>query len=242
MIAEPTFHKKLRMFGEWIAPPEKYEFGACELFNNVSVKQWNEFQPEAWKNFAVSGEGVVIKKRFSYIGSKNPYFGKLNSYYIKLPDRVSYEDRIDLVAGEYIGLHAIYTDPNKVFKGTAVYEVNAKTNIIFRKRDKRNPDFSWYVDIVRNSPVDLKNIFCVTNPEFYFVRRDGGGISDIRTCQTIRLKNSDILQQKRKTDCYKYYVKSGVVCHVGDYILVGRRTYKVVKFKQKGNKLQLLAN
>jgi len=139
-------------------------------------------------------------------------------------------------------LHAIYTDPNKVFKGTAVYEVNAKTNIIFRKRDKRNPDFSWYVDIVRNSPVDLKNIFCVTNPEFYFVRRDGGGISDIRTCQTIRLENSDILRQKRKIEGFKYYVKSGVICHVGDYVLVGKQTYKVVKFKQKGNKLQLLAN
>lgn len=158
-----------------------------------------------------------------------------------MPHRLSYEDKIELVGQEFVGLHAIYTDPLKIFRSPGVYEVNAVTNKIFRARDKKEPDYAWYVDIVRNSPSDLRNIFSLAGPEFFFVRRAGGGITEIRTSRRIRLQPRQIIKMDRSNNQgFKYYVKPNVECEVGDYILVNRKTYKVVKFKQKGMKLQLL--
>jgi len=242
VISEPTFHNRCQVFNEWFKRKEVYHFPPKNrLFERFRVKDWHVFQPEEWRRFAVSGEGVVIKKRLSFIGSKNPYFGKLNSYYLKLPHRLSYEDKIELVGQEFVGLHAIYTDPLKIFRSPGVYEVSAVTNKIFRARDKKEPDYAWYVDIVRNSPSDLRNIFSLAGPEFFFVRRAGGGITEIRTSRRIRLQPRQIIKMDRSNNQgFKYYVKPNVECEVGDYILVNRKTYKVVKFKQKGMKLQLL--
>jgi len=249
VIAEPTFHNKCRVFNDWFIRKEVYYFPKNRLFARHRVKEWHVFQPEEWRRFAVSGEGVVFKKRLSFIGSKNLYFGKLNSYFLKLPHMLSYEDKVEMVGGELVGIHAIYTDPLKVFRSPGVYEVNALTNKIFRARDKAEPDYAWYVDIVRNSPSNLQNVFSMAGPEFFFVRKAGGGVTEIRTSKRIRLQPGQIIKMDRNSKGrtvdrvapgYKYYVKPNVECEVGDYILIGWKTYKAVKFKQKGMKLELV--
>jgi len=174
ILCEPLIHP-LTLFGDWVNQkfknfPVTYEGRTL----TVRKKAWYQFPLcGSWWKYAVSGEGIVFKNSSCVLGQHSMKYSKLETYYLKLPDRVSYEDRVEVrfedneigrLGGnvnisnnskkvrKFVGIHNVYKDPMKVYSGSGIYEVLLSTKILFRRRNKDKPDPHWYVVAVSNPP------------------------------------------------------------------------------------------
>jgi len=194
LVVECTYHENYETFSQWLSSLKHWEddnpFGkgvrldlrAHSKIFPFRIKKWHAF-PDDYDvfRFAESGEGVVFKNVKSRLGQKNPFFGKLNTYYLKKPERASYEDEINVMEGFLVGHHDIVTDPLKIYSGCGVYEVLCQSKTIYKRRyNKKFADFAWYVDRVRTQP-DLRLIFSPKYRQFIYSVKDEGGVIDYRT-------------------------------------------------------------
>jgi len=154
MLCEPLVHPA-NLFGEWVRLKFPYfyiRFGDQDY--RVKKKWWYQFPLDGnWQPMCASGEGIVLKNKLTVNGSYSMRYSKIDTYYLKLPDRVSYEDLVEFRNDQYIGVHNIYSDIYGEYVGPGIYEVLMKSRSIFRKRDKVRPDPHWYVIALANPPV-----------------------------------------------------------------------------------------
>jgi len=191
IICEPLVHNEI-LFGEWvrnvIIPP--FMIMTDNGPYTVSKKIWTKFPLDAqWERFAVSGEGVIFKNMNCVIGQYSMRYSKLETYFLKLANRVSYEDNVEIKNDRLVGMHGNYTDPLKLYAGPGIYEINLITLTLFRQRDKHFADPYWYVQALLSPPkfkiVESKksvesSIFRYNISECEYSESDGG---------VIRLKN-----------------------------------------------------
>jgi len=170
IITEALVHPS-NLFSEWCAvryPVVKVMLKGKEYV--VKRKPWYDFPLNGkWEKYADSGEGVVFKNRNCVLGYHSLRYGKLETYYLKLPQRVSYEDRIERLENQLVGLHGIYLDPDKVFVGGGVYEILMKSRTLRRARGyKKECDPHWYVVSLAHPPKFFhdKKIGRVNSPVF----------------------------------------------------------------------------
>jgi len=202
----------------------------------VMKKIWTSFPLDAqWERIASSGEGIVIKNRNCVIGQYSMRYSKLETYYLKLPDRVSYEDNVEVKNDRLVGIHGNYTDPLKLYAGPGVYEINMKTLTLYKQRDKYFADPYWYVQALLNPPtfkiVESKksvesSIFKYNVSECEYSESDGG---------VIRLKNvrtevkPGSLQELKGTKDIIVSIPHTRVLNIGSHIMYQDREYIVYK-------------
>jgi hypothetical protein len=165
IVAEPLYHEACDTFGQWLELKEYgFYYDSDDVdFPDLRFKKWYPYPLDyKWQEYAISNEGVIIKQKALPCGMKDHAFHKLMTYYVKLPNRVSYEDFIDRVveeSGVYLrGYHNIYSDPDNVYTGVGVYEVKLHSLALYRRRDKKFADATWYVEAVSQT-LDYKKIF-----------------------------------------------------------------------------------
>jgi len=224
-VVEPLYYSGVTTFGEWL------DIGSYIEYENLQFKKWYPFPKDlGWQRFAKSGEGVVIKGRNSYIGGRDYAFRRLQTYYLKMPERVSYEDHVEIYHSEdrksfvYRGYHNIYTDPKIVYKGPGIYEINYKTNTLYRFRDKKHADPAWYVDAVV-SKVDFSKILTVPLRFIEFAENANQGLGGMVKIESHRVSESHVLDKNN----YSNYNQLSVAfpAPIGSMLLYDNKVYSV---------------
>jgi len=153
-VCEPLIHP-CNLFGSWLK--KKYTSFRVKVNKRkflITFKRWYPFPDDGdWEKYAHSKEGIVLKNSLSPVGSFSMRYSKLDTYFLKLLNRVSYEDKVSFCRCDYLGVHGLYFDPNKIYDGPGIYEVLAFERILYRKRKKDVPDPHWYVVAVTHPPV-----------------------------------------------------------------------------------------
>jgi len=194
IVVEPLYFSGLTTFAEW------RNLGNYMNYHWLEFKTWFPYpKDDRWWNFAGSGEGVVIKGGKTLIGSKDFAFRKLATYYLKLPNRVSYEDQVNRIykdddsGSALVGHHNVYSDPSGVYQGFGIYEVQVATLTLFRHRPKKKfADPVWYVEAVTSVP----NFDKVFTMPLSIVRNDvkqNQGLISMHTVQAHRVDKAHIL-------------------------------------------------
>jgi len=228
-VVEPLYYFGKAKFGDWL---ELHDYmlnvqfdGQCFKFEH---KIWHPFPLDLnWQQFAKSGEGVVIKSRDSLIGSKDYAFRKLQTYYIKVPSRVSYEDRVERFQSKdhknwvYRGCHNIYSDPDLVFDGTGVYEIHVQRCALFRKRDKVHADPAWYVDAV-TMILDFSKIFCVPLKLIEFADNANQGLGAMSHVKHHRVAVSQVMPSPHFNELHVNFPADvgSILSHLGKVYVV----------------------
>jgi hypothetical protein len=185
-LCEPLYHSRFISFGNWYQNcHDVFEFYDDKLGDNIHFyfKEWFKFDFKIpWEQYAVSGEGIVIKSSRCVLGSVNFYFGKMETYYLKLPHRASYEDSVtsDFRNGKvvYLGNFGYLNDPDGVYEGPGIYEILVATKRLFRYRsNKKFGDDLWYYETV-SSKLNFENLFKTSAPKYEYVRKEGGGVGN----------------------------------------------------------------
>jgi len=236
-VCEPLVHNEI-LFGEWVKNVMIMPFDIMTDNGPYTVmkKIWTSFPLDAqWERFAASGEGIVIKNRNCVIGQYSMRYSKLETYYLKLPDRVSYEDNVEVKNDRLVGIHGNYTDPLKLYAGPGIYEINMKTLTLYKQRDKYFADPYWYVQALLNPPkfkiVESKksvesSIFKYNVSECEYSESDGG---------VIRLKNvrtevkPGSLQELKGTNHIIVSIPHTRTLTIGSHIKYQDRKYIVYK-------------
>jgi len=195
-------------------------------------KRWYPFPIDLnWQQFAKSGEGVVIKSKESFIGSKDYAFRRLQTYYVKIPSRVSYEDKVERYQSKdqknsvYRGCHNIYSDPDLVFNGTGVYEVNVQRSSLSRKRDKEYADPAWYVDSV-TMKLDFVKIFSLPLKLMEFAECASQGLGAMTQIKSHRVAYSQIIENRFNQIIVDFPTEIGAMLLYRDKIYSVTHTYE----------------
>jgi len=214
----------LSYFSEWL------KLGAYPISKNFGFKRWHPFPVDLnWQKFAKSGEGVVIKSRKCLIGSRDYAFRKLQTYFVKLPARVSYEDKVEIFHSQdrkefvYRGQHNIYTDPKLVYKGPGVYEINFRSNTLYRKRDKAFADPAWYVESVSMS-LDFSRILTVPLKFTEFTENANQGLGGMIRIKSHRVAASHILDDNKYNQ-----ITVSFPAEIGSMLVYLNKTYSVCR-------------
>jgi len=223
-VTEPLFYSGLSYFSEWL------KLGAYPISKNFGFKRWHPFPVDLnWQKFAKSGEGVVIKSRKCLIGSRDYAFRKLQTYFVKLPARVSYEDKVEIFHSQdrkefvYRGQHNIYTDPKLVYKGPGVYEINFRFNTLYRKRDKIFADPAWYVESVSMS-LDFSRILTVPLKFTEFTENTNQGLGGMIRIKSHRVAASHILDDNKYNQ-----ITVSFPAEIGSMLVYLNKTYSVCR-------------
>lgn len=235
-ICEPLVHPA-NEFGKWDAL--KYGQSVFHVFDRdyLFVKKfWYPFPVNGdWQSYADSGEGIVLKNRNSVLGYHNMRYGKLESYYLKLPDRVSYEDLIEFRNGQFIGYHGVYTDPDNCYSSHGVYEVFLRKRVLVRFRSRKKfGDPHWYVVSLNHPPKffgDIKLKVCGSTVFKYDVSEcdyfpsDGGTIRMRTVCKEQIPGKVEYLQCPDVIKLCSNFEKM----RIGQIFNYGKRKYKIVE-------------
>jgi hypothetical protein len=102
MVCEPLYHVKFHYFAQWVKSDEDYSSLSSRMFK-IFRKDWIPFSLDyKWHRFAASGEGIVIKSGSNPIGMRLFHYEKIATYYVKLPERASYEDKIECISSKSV--------------------------------------------------------------------------------------------------------------------------------------------
>jgi len=193
-VVEPLYVSGCATFGDWLLK------GNYLKSNTIKFKRWHPFPVDFnWQQYAKSNEGVVLKSKKSICGFRDSSFRKLCTYYLKLPDRVSYEDYV----GSYPvpggsttllrGYHNVYTDPLKIMDVPGVYEVKVCDSTLFRRRaEKKFADPTWYVEAVC-AKIDFNLVFTLPLNFVRFLQTPDQGLSGIRTIKSHNVVDSHLI-------------------------------------------------
>jgi len=225
-VVEPLYYSGISKFQEWL------ELGDYMADQNFSHKRWYPFPIDLnWQQFAKSGEGVVIKSKESFIGSRDYAFRRLQTYYVKIPSRVSYEDKVERYQSKdqknsvYRGCHNIYSDPDLVFNGTGVYEVNVQRSSLSRKRDKEYADPAWYVDSV-TMKLDFVKIFSLPLKLMEFAECASQGLGAMTQLKSHRVAYSQIIENRFNQIIVDFPTEIGAMLLYCDKIYSVTHTYE----------------
>jgi len=220
-VVEPLYCSGCGTFGEWLLK------GRYLKIADFRFKKWHPFPLDLnWSEFA-SDEGVVIKSKTSICGYRDVNFRKLSTYYLKLPKRVTYEDFVEKVevekTGRYLfkGYHNVYSDEQNVFKLPGIYEVNVSSLNLYRHREKKQADPTWYVTAV-SEKIDFDKVFTIPLNFVRFIQTPNQGLSGMRTIKSHNVSARHVIDEGKghlsvnfKAEigsllnyCNKYYVVS----------------------------------
>jgi hypothetical protein len=188
---------------------------------SVSFKKWYTVNEDRVKKFmSYENEGVCFKRKNDRIGQMDPIFRKISTFYVKNPERASYEDYVYRIKGKFLrGMHSLYEDPKNIYTGEGVYEVKAKYpyNLI-RKRKKDKADPAWYVDTVKMK-FDYHKFLVEDNKRMFEVAQDHkGGLVHLSRKQSTIAKETNV-------------IKSGIniIYRTGFHFAIGHRIFALGK-------------
>jgi len=223
VVVEPLFYAGVIYFGMWV------DLGEYFIREDFRFKTWYAFPDDLdWESYATSREGVVFKGRSCPIGFRDHAFRRLSTYYLKLKNRVSYEDYVDKIWDRtktvyvFRGMHNIYEDHDNVYESAGVYEINFETLSLFRRRrEKKFADMCWYVEAV-TTKVDFSKVFsipiCIVQ---HYEQRDQG----LRAMYQVK---SQIVQESLVLDRSPGQIIVKFSAEIGSLLLFASRMYSVI--------------
>jgi len=222
-------------FGEWLETQSRRRPFRVGNFK-ILFKDWFSVTESRVKQFmSYENEGVCFKRKNDRIGQMDPIFRKISTFYVKNPERASYEDYVYHVRKGIIrGMHSFYEDPNGIYNGEGVYEVKANYPYsLIRKRKKDRADPAWYVDIVKMK-FNYHQFLVETNKEMFEIAQDHkGGLVHLSRKESTIAKDTNVVKSGLNTIIYR----------TGFHFAVGHRIYALgkewkVSLKRENNTLQ----